>query len=56
MPDMERAKRLRTDILRRLQQTDQPCAQVYRQGLDFGVDGRDGFDRPTHARNIAYPL
>ena len=50
---MERTERFLTDILRRLQQ---PRAQVYLQGLDFGVDGRDGFDRTTHARNIAYPL
>ena len=51
MPGMEGAKRFQTNILHRLQQPNQPCAQRHRQSLDFGVDGRDGFDRPTHAHN-----
>ena len=56
MPDMRCAKRLQTGVLHRLQQPDEPSAQRYRQGFDFSIDGRDGFDRPTHARYIAYPL
>ena len=42
--------------LHRLQETDRPWAQRYRRGRDFGIDGRDGFDRPVHIRFIAYSL
>lgn len=34
----------------------EPGAQGHRQGRDFGVDGRHGFDRPVLFRHIAHPL
>ena len=39
---MRRAKRVEADSLHRLQPPQQPGAQRHRQGLDFGVDGRQG--------------
>ena len=56
MLDMRFAKRFQTDVLHHLQQPDQPGAQFHRQGLDFGIDDGDGFDRPSHSNNIACPL
>ena len=53
MPDMRCAKSLQPDVLHRLRQPQQPGAQRYRQGRDFGVDGRHGFDRPIHLRVLS---
>ena len=47
---------LQTDVLYRLQQAEEPGAQFHRQMLDFGVDGREGLDRPAQRVYIADPL
>ena len=56
MPDMRWPERLQPDIFHRLKKPDQSGTQGHWQGLNFGVDGRNGFNRPFHAGHIAYRL
>lgn len=56
MFDVRFAKGVEADVLNRLQQTDEACAQFHRQRLDFSIGGGDGLNRPFHGLNIAYSL
>ena len=55
MLDVRGAKRLQADVLYRLQQTDQPRAQLHRQGLDLGFDGSNSLNRPAHTELYSVP-